>query len=354
MTTTYKVRFWEIAHWKQKSRPSGVRWVTEGRPHSEWFVTKALANSRRSQLMQAARAGEAFDVATGRPASEMQRKSAATLVELAQQYVAMKWPDQAANSRRSSVEALATACASFVVDRPGRPEVATLRRVLTMHLLPPEGRRDDLDAGEQVAVAWLRAASRSVVDLAETDAVRELLDGLTKNLDGAAAATAIGRKRAVVHNLLGYAVERGMLAANPVAQVTWRRPKRVEQVDPRVVINPRQARELLSALTYVGRRDVARGAHLVGFFGGIYYSAARPAEMVNVRETDCKLPDKGWGELTLWESRPGGRLALDRHRSCARPAGVEAPRGERGAAGAHPAGPGRAAAGAYRAVRGRR
>ena len=195
---------------------------------------------------------------------------------------------------------------------------------------------------------------RSVVDLAETDAVRELLDGLTKNLDGAAAATAIGRKRAVVHNLLGYAVERGMLAANPVAQVTWRRPKRVEQVDPRVVINPRQARELLSALTYVGRRDVARGAHLVGFFGGIYYSAARPAEMVNVRETDCKLPDKGWGELTLWESRPGGRLALDRHRSCARPAGVEAPRGERGAAGAHPAGPGRAAAGAYRAVRGRR
>jgi integrase len=71
-----------------------------------------------------------------------------------------------------------------------------------------------------------------------------------------------------------------------------------------VVINPRQARELLTALTYVGRRDVARGAHLVGFFGGIYYSAARPAEMVNVRETDCKLPERGWGELTLWESRP--------------------------------------------------
>jgi integrase len=305
MTTTYKVRFWEIAHWKKKARPYGVRWVTEGRHHSEWFLTKALANSRRSQLMQAARAGEAFDVATGLPASEMQRRSAATLVELAQQYVAMKWPDQAANSRRSSVEALATACASFVVDRPGRPDVATLRRVLTVHLLPPEGRRDVLDTGEQAAVAWLRTTSRPVADLAEKGVVRELLDGLTKNLDGAtAAATVIGRKRAVVHNLLGYAVERGMLPANPVAQVTWRRPKRVEQVDPRVVINPRQARELLTALTYVGRRDVARGAHLVGFFGGIYYSAARPAEMVNLRETDCKLPDKGWGELTLLESRP--------------------------------------------------
>jgi hypothetical protein len=127
------------------------------------------------------------------------------------------------------VEALATACASFVIDRPGRPAVATLRRVLTVHVLPPEGRRDDLDAGEQAAVTWLLTASRSVADLAERGVVRELLDGLTKNLDGAtAAATVIGRKRAVVHNLLGYGVERGMLAANPVRQVAWRRPKRVE------------------------------------------------------------------------------------------------------------------------------
>ncbi len=48
-----------------------------------------------------------------------------------------------------------------------------------------------------------------------------------------------------------------------------------------------------------------RGAHLVAFFASIYYSAARPAEVVNLRETDCKLPEgDGWGELTLWESRP--------------------------------------------------
>ncbi|MBN9097007.1 MAG: site-specific integrase [Pseudonocardia sp.] len=132
-----------------------------------------------------------------------------------------------------------------------------------------------------------------------------MLDGLTKNLDGStAAATVISRKRAVVHNLLGYAVERGMLAVNPVSHLSWKRPKRVEQVDPRVVINPGQARELFTMLTYVGRRNSDRGAHLVGFFAGIYYSAARPAEIVNLRDTDCKLPDEGWGELTLWESRP--------------------------------------------------
>ena len=305
MTATYRVRFWDITHRKQKGRPYGVRWVTEGRQHSEWFVTKALANNRRSQLMQAARAGESFDVVSGLPASEMRRKNAATLVELAQDYVAMKWPDQAANSRRSTVESLATACASFVVDGPGRPDVVLLRRVLTVHLLSPEDRRDALGEGEQDAVAWLVKASRTVGDLTETSAARELLDGLTKNLDGStAAATVISRKRAVVHNLLGYAVERGMLAVNPVSHLSWKRPKRVEQVDPRVVINPGQARELFTMLTYVGRRNSDRGAHLVGFFAGIYYSAARPAEIVNLRDTDCKLPDEGWGELTLWESRP--------------------------------------------------
>ena len=305
MSDTYKVRFWDITHRKQKARPYGVRWVTGGREHSEWYVTKALANNRRSQLLQAARYGEAFDVATGLPGSEMRRRNAASLMELAQQYVAMKWPEHAANSRRSTVESLATACASFVGEVHGRPDVVLLRRVLTAHLLLPESRRGSIGDDEIGAAAWLAKASRSVGDLAETSAARELLDGLTKNLDGStAAATVINRKRAVVHNLLAYAVERGMLAVNPVSHLSWKRPKRVEQVDPRVVINPRQARELFTMLTYVGRRNSDRGVHLVGFFAGIYYSAARPAEMTNLRETDCKLPDAGWGELTLWESRP--------------------------------------------------
>ena len=135
--------------------------------------------------------------------------------------------------------------------------------------------------------------------------MRALLDRLTANLDGStAAATVINRKRAVVHNLFGYAVERELLAANPLTNLRWKRPKRVEQVDPRVVINPAQARELLTAVSYVGRRIADRGPHQVGFFAASYYSAARPGEVANLRETDCTLPERGWGELTLWESRP--------------------------------------------------
>src|SRR6185312_14525306 len=101
MTETFKVRFWDVAHWPKKRRPYGVRWVTAGKSHSEWFVTKALANSRRSQLMQAARAGEAFEVVSGLPVSEIRRERSSSLVDLACAYVGMKWPTQAANSRRS-------------------------------------------------------------------------------------------------------------------------------------------------------------------------------------------------------------------------------------------------------------
>jgi hypothetical protein len=119
-------------------------------------------------------------------------------------------------------------------------------------------------------------------------------------ITGRTAATVIGRKRAVIHNLLSYAVEQELLRTNPLTSFKWKRPKRVEQVDPRVVINSAQARELLTAVTYVGQRNVLRGAHLVGFFGTIYYAAARPGEVANLRDTDCKLPERGWGELTLW------------------------------------------------------
>ncbi|MGP3963907.1 hypothetical protein ACTWPT_48880 [Nonomuraea sp. 3N208] len=49
------------------------------------------------------------------------------------------------------------------------------------------------------------------------------------------------------------------LSANPLHKIKWKPPKTTETVDPRVVVNPRQAQELLTAVTYVGRRAVAGG-----------------------------------------------------------------------------------------------
>jgi integrase len=99
-------------------------------------------------------------------------------------------------------------------------------------------------------------------------------------------------------------VERELLTDNPLTRVTRATPKMIDQIDPRVVANPAQVRELLTAVTYVGQRNQDRGPHLHGFFATVYYSAARPAEVLALRETDCKLPDTGWGELALGQSRP--------------------------------------------------
>ncbi|MEO3795804.1 transposase [Nonomuraea sp. B10E15] len=153
------------------------------------------------------------------------------------------------------------------------------------------------------AVAWLKAASLDLASLEDAKTVRLALHALTLCLDGSAAAsTTIARKRAVFHALLEYAVELEELSANPLHKVKWKPPKTTETVDPRVVVNPRQAQELLTAVTYVGRRG--RGRRLMALFACMYYAALRPAEAVGLRIQDCHLPASGWGRLTIDVSRP--------------------------------------------------
>ena len=312
MTATFKVRFWEIADWtklkdkkKKKGRPYGVRWVTEHKSHSEWYSTKALAHSRRAELMQAARDGEPFDVDSGLPVAELKRRNSLSFVEFAQSYMDMKWPDAAAKTRTSTVDALATAGTGFVRDAVGRPEATDLRRVLTSTLLPPTTRDGEPSPQDRKVVAWLVRHSRPLHDVTDAVAMRDMLDALATRLDGkTAAATVYRRKRAVLFNLLSYAVERELLTNNPMTKVKRTAPKIAEGVDPRVVANPSQIRQLLTAVTYVGRRNRDRGAHLAAFFAVGYYAAARPAEGLALREQDCTLPSQGWGQLALGESRP--------------------------------------------------
>ncbi|MFF4197474.1 hypothetical protein [Nonomuraea sp. NPDC001831] len=92
------------------------------------------------------------------------------------------------------------------------------------------------------------------------------------------------------------------LSANPLHKIKWKPPKTTETVDPRVVVNPRQAQELLTAVTYVGRRG--RGRRLMALFACMYYAALRPAEAVGLRIQDCHLPASGRGRLTIDVSRP--------------------------------------------------
>jgi len=83
----------------------------------------------------------------------------------------------------------------------------------------------------------------------------------------------------------------------------WNQPKTTEgMVDPRVVVNRRQAEALLTAVSYQGRV----GPRLVAFFACLYYAGLRPSEAVELREDlNLDLPNgDGWGTLYLHSSAP--------------------------------------------------
>jgi hypothetical protein len=84
------------------------------------------------------------------------------------------------------------------------------------------------------------------------------------------------------------------------------------QVDPRVVVNPEQARNLPAAVSYVGGYRRARGRRLVGLFAAMHFGGPRPAEAVGLVETDLALPMQGWGSALLHRTRPSvGRQWTD-------------------------------------------
>ncbi|MEV5893179.1 site-specific integrase [Nonomuraea fuscirosea] len=309
MTTSYDVKFWEIRRNKSSKSPSyEVRWKVGGRERSKTYKTKALGESFLTDLRQAARRGEAFDLETGLPESMTKAKDARTVLDFVKAYVEARWLYAAAKSRDSMSDALATALPALTKEKAGRPEAALLRKALRHYVLLPEGKRPAMPADIARAVRWLEAASLSIEDLNETKAVRPALDALALRLDGKqAGANTIRRKRAVLHHVFEYAVELEGLPSNPLHRIKWKGPKTTETVDPRVVVNPRQARELLVALTYVGKRQCdgkGRGRRLMGMFACMYFAALRPGEAVSLREQDCYLPADGWGRLTLDGSRP--------------------------------------------------
>jgi integrase len=132
-----------------------------------------------------------------------------------------------------------------------------------------------------------------------------VLDALARKRDGSAAALDTWRrKRKVLVSALYFAVEQGELAGHPLQQICWKPSRQIKTVDPRVVVNPLQARNLLSAVSYVGGYRRARGRRLVGFFAGLYYAGLRPEEAVGVRVGDCALPATGWGRLIIDRALP--------------------------------------------------
>ncbi len=300
MTTSFDVRFWAISR-RERTLPYEVRWRVSGRVRSRSFLTKTLADGFRSRLMAAARQGEPFDERTGLPRSLSKAENGTTWFEHACSYVDMKWPSLAAKSRKSTAESLATVTPELVSASHHAPSPPILRRALYAWAFNPGARGSAMPADVAAALTWVEKSSVAVAALTEPTVIRRALDACARTADGRpAAATTARRKRAVLYNALGYAVELGLLSSNPVDRVQWKAPEVASTVDRRVVANPGQVRALLEAVRVEGRR----GEHLVAFFGCLYFAGMRPSEALALRIQDCTLPVDGWGRLELVGSEP--------------------------------------------------
>ena len=309
---SYDVRFWDIK--KIGGNGSGVRfrvrWAVDGCEHCKSFKARPLADGFLTELKDAVRDRRPFNPRTGLPEAETTEGEMVTWYEHARAYTEAKWPNLAPVSRRSVAEALVTVTIALTAKERGAPEPSVLRRALFGWAFNPATR--DQVPPPQIAAAldWAADASVPASALEDTAVVRRALDACARTLTGKAAAGATQRrKRSVFYNALGYAVEQGHLASNPVDRIQWTAPAVAQSVDRRVVVSPAQARTLLDAVR--GLSD--RGAHLEAFYACLYYAALRPSEAVMLRESDLHLPRKGWGRIVLAASASRAGTAWTDH-----------------------------------------
>ncbi|MGR6914354.1 tyrosine-type recombinase/integrase [[Actinomadura] parvosata] len=306
MKTTYDVKLGQIQQRTNRGTPAYIaRWRVAGKQKSKSFRTKGLASAFMSDLRQATKSGEEFDVATGLPVSMLApAASGPSFMEFVQAYVLRRWNTSAARTRETDAYAFLTLIPALVADTPRRPAAEELRDVLKTHVLLPESRRADLTPAQAAALSWLERASLPLSAMGEAHVLRAALDAISVTFAGApAGANTVRRKRAILHHLLEHAVEHKVFSTNPLDEIKWTAPKAVTVIDPRTVVNPAQARQLLDAVPKVGRK---RGARLQALFGCIYYAALRPEEAADLRLGNCTLPETGWGLIVLEKARPQG------------------------------------------------
>ena len=178
-------------------------------------------------------------------------------------YAAAKWPYVAPNHRKSIAEALTDATEAMLVSDDSPYPVDDIRRALRTWAFSDRLRGATEPPGDLAAVVrWLQTATVPVSELGRpvigAARCRALLDRLSRKKDRtAAAANTANRKWAVLNNLMQYAVEVDALPANPLKAVKWTRPRTLESVDPRTVVNSDQARRLLVASA--SKANVASG-----------------------------------------------------------------------------------------------
>ncbi|MFE7155304.1 tyrosine-type recombinase/integrase [Streptomyces sp. NPDC057636] len=305
------VRVWKINQVRSKRAPYQLRWVVAGKVNTASFATVTLADHRRSEIVKAMRKGEAFDVVSGLPESELRAAAAKANArpdpswwDFSREYMASRWRTSAAKTREGLADSLATVALAMMEDGKKAPSIEEARLAVRWAVVPAH---EDEEPPEDLAAAcnWLQHRSFPLSALSDPRVIRDIQYRLSFKLDDSpAAGETYKRRRRGFNTAMEYAIECGYLDANPLAGVKRAGATRGDVVDPRVLVNAVQGGQLLTAVSYVGSVNRNRGRRLVAFFACQLYAAMRPAEAVGLRERDCYLPEKGWGTLTLQETRP--------------------------------------------------
>jgi integrase len=312
MAISYDVKFQKTEERKNaqgKVTSYRVLWTVDGKQFKPSFRNATQAEGFRSELVTAANQGKPFDTVTGLPLQMKQHKEVPNWYTFALQFVEAKWPYASANHRRGISEAVTDATEVMVpktASSPTRPQLraamlwATSTRIQKAELEPPSRLAE--------TIRWLGNNSYSMAMLADKETAtktgRAILDRISRKQNGRLAkGSTVQRKRAIIGNLMGYAIEAGPLTIDPLKAVKWTKPKVVEEIDEVIVVNPEQAGRLLAAV----REQGSMGKRLEAFFGCIYYAALRPEEVMALEKVNLvNLPedDKEWGWFRLYNAEP--------------------------------------------------
>ncbi|MEV7622660.1 integrase [Actinoplanes sp. NPDC089786] len=307
MPTTYDVRIHKTDVYKgSRTTTHWVRWSVAGAPKKEPFKEKRLAESFRSDLVGAARKGEAFDVSTGLPVSMSRAGVQISCYELACRYVDLKWPRSAAMTRKTTAEALTAALPHLFKSTRGKPDARLIRTALRRWAFNTVSRQgEDMPADIRAALAWVERNTRPATDLANAAVVRTVLDGITLRLDGREGSpVVVTRRRKIFTAMLEFATEIDATTANPWPAMKWTPPRTASGgIDRRKVANPVQVRTLLDGVHDQGRT----GPRMVAFYACLYYAAMRPEEAVGIilpRNLVLPATDDEWGKFVLEVAEP--------------------------------------------------
>lgn len=302
---SYDVRIWAITARKNKGgkvTSYRLRWRVGREEFEETFKKRAQADGLRAELVSAQNRGEPFDTLTGRPVSLGRATRDMRWFELACNYVDMRWPEAAANTRQTIAEALIRVSPVFFNGGRGKPADAEIRSMLRGWAFNSDQRAKGVPEEHRDAIEWCTRNSLPISVVLDEAKQRELQQAALVSRAGKKyAATVARRNRAVLSHFLSYAVDEKALETNPLRDTKWESmPKGSRSIDPRTVPNPVQARTLLRAVRQVQRS----GPRLEAFFGVMYFAALRPEEAAALTKDDLNLPKRGWGEIYVGRAHP--------------------------------------------------